>query len=158
MQCGGSIQTKSTLKGDTYRFQPVSYLGDTHGPRSMDRPVYPDDSLILVGSADFRGKSLIQECPFLSEAKIIPSDDCTLNLRSLSLGDRYLGQAVKGQEVRFHTDWSLIRTREGIDLEMGKFGRGDKVWVQHYPDGSIPREAIPRPDESVRLRYRSAVL
>jgi hypothetical protein len=153
MQCGKSTQTIPTIENDTYEFQPVSYLYNTHGLRSLVKPVYPDDSLLLVAPADLDG-SRTQKYPFTPEATIKASEDCIVKFHSPSLGDRYLGQAVKGQELKVHTEWSLIRTRKPNVLEMGNFRRGDRVWVNHY-DGSVASskasQGIQRPEESVRV-------
>jgi hypothetical protein len=153
MQCGKSIQTIPTIKDDTYKFQPVSYLENTHGVRSLVKPVYPDDSLLLVAPADLDG-SRTQKYLFTPEATIKASEDCIVKFHSPSLGDRYLGQAVKGQELKVHTEWSLIRTRKPNVLEMGNFRRGDRVWVNHY-DGSVASskasQGIQRPEERVRV-------
>jgi hypothetical protein len=141
-------------QGRHLQIQPVSYLENTHGVRSLVKPVYPDDSLLLVAPADLDG-SRTKKYPFTPEATINASEDCIVKFRSPSLGDRYLGQAVRGQELKLHTEWSLIRTRKpNAVLEMGNFRRGDKVWVNHYDEsvaGSEARQGIQRPEESVRL-------
>jgi hypothetical protein len=140
IQCKDSTQRFPTDTGDTLNFQPASYLQYTNGTKSMAKPVYPDDSLLLVALPDLNGVSQTQEYSFSPEATINPFDDCILKLHSPSHPhrDRDLGKATKGQELQLHTDWALLRKPKNKEdsIQIGTFKRGDKVRVDQLAKGS----------------------
>jgi hypothetical protein len=139
IQRGDYTQRFQTDAGDTFKFQPASYLEYTNGTNSMAKPVYPDDSLLLVASPDLDGISRTEEFPFSPEATIIATDDCILRFHSPSHGDRDLGKATNGQELKLHTNWALLRKPKSKtdSIQIGTFKRGDRVRVDQWPIRSV---------------------
>jgi hypothetical protein len=136
---GTSTQTIPTVPGDTYRYIPKSYLEDAKGTRrSMVTTVYPDDSICSVAPG-LKSNSPIGGFSFCLEAIINVHQDCDLELHSPSKGIRYLEKATKGEELRLHTVWTLVRNpdNEEASLQIGDLRRGDTAWVSQLPQGSV---------------------
>jgi hypothetical protein len=152
IQCGDYTQGIPTDTGDTFTFQPASYLEYTNGTNSMAKPVYPEDSLLLVGSPDLDGNSRTEKFPFSPEATIIATDDCILRFHSPFHRDRDLGKATKGQELKLHTNWALLRKPKSKtdSIQIGTFKRGDKVRVDQLAEGSVASYGTRQSSRAVR--------
>jgi hypothetical protein len=104
----------------------------------MVTTVYPDDSICCVAPG-LKSNLPIGGFSFCPEAIINVHQDCDLELHSPSKGIRYLGKATKGEELRLHTVWTLVRNpdNEETSLQIGDLRRGDTAWVNQLPQGSV---------------------